>query len=430
MSITNLLLLILIIFLILISGFLSGSETAITAASKARIISKIKKGSIGAKYVKKIIDSKDTVISSLLLSNNLVNILASALATAFFYDLFGVTGIFYATILMTFLLVLFAEVLPKTYSINKPTRTAILIGPIIFYLNRLLFPFVFFINSIVNLFINKKKLLEKEISDERTEEELSGIIDLYKTSDPNSEQEKEMLQSILTLNDTTVEDVFTHRKNIFSINAELDLKQTINEINKSKFTRIPFWNGNPENIIGLLDKRTLNIDFKNSLNDKSTILNHLKKPWFIPETTNLLDQLFSFKKKKEHLSFVIDEYGELLGLITLEDIIEEIVGEIVDEIDSPIASLKINSQGSIISDGGMNIKDLYKKFDLEYPKTDSSTIGGYVMDLAKKIPLYGEIVKDKYFSYKVLSHSRKQILSLEIKIIDQEFLSREHADRI
>ena len=144
MSLYNLFLLIIIIFLILMSGFLSGSETAITAASKARIVSKIKKGSKKANYVKKIIDIKDTVISSLLLSNNLVNILATSIATAFFYDLFGVTGIFYATVLMTFLLVLFAEVLPKTYSINRPTRTAIFIGPIIYYLNKVLFPFVFF----------------------------------------------------------------------------------------------------------------------------------------------------------------------------------------------------------------------------------------------------------------------------------------------
>ena len=162
MTLNNLLLLLLIVFLILLSGFLSGSETAITAASKARIIARIKKGSDRANYVKKIIDKKEAVISSLLLSNNLVNILASSLATAFFYDLFGLTGIFYSTLLMTFLLVLFAEVLPKTYSINQPTRTAIIISPIIYYLNKLLFPFVFFINSIVNLMINKKPIPKNE----------------------------------------------------------------------------------------------------------------------------------------------------------------------------------------------------------------------------------------------------------------------------
>jgi len=416
MTLLNLFLLILIIFLIILSGFLSGSETAITAASKPRIISKIKKGSKRAIYVKKIIDTKDKVISSLLLSNNLVNILASALATAFFYDLFGVTGIFYATLLMTFLLVLFAEVLPKTYSINRPTRTAIAIAPIIYFLDKLLSPFVFFINYIVKLIILRKSV-DTRITDEQSEEELKGVIDLYKTSNPDSEHEKEMLQSILLLNDTTVEEVFTHRKNIFSINSNMDLEEIIDEINKSKFTRIPFWEKNQENIIGLLDKRTLNIDFDKSLNSKSAILENLKKPWFIPETTNLLDQLVKFKKRKEHLAFVIDEYGELLGLITLEDIIEEIVGEIVDEMDSPILSFDINSQGKIISEGGRNIKDLYKKFELEYPKSDASTIGGYVMDLAKKIPLYGEIVYDEHFSYKVLSHSRKQILNLEIKKI-------------
>ncbi len=418
MSILNLLLLLIIIFLILLSGFLSGSETAITAASKARVISIIKKGSKSANYLKKIIDKKESVISSLLLSNNLVNILATSLATAFFYDLFGITGIFYATLLMTFLLVLFAEVLPKTYSINKPTRTAMIISPFIYYLNKMLFPFVFFINAIVNLIINKKNFTNTKILDEQSEEELHGIIDLYKTSSPDSEHEKEMLQSILTLNDTAVEEVFTHRKNIFSVNADLDLNTIIENINKSNFTRIPFWKNNPENIIGLLDKRTLNIDINKDLDSKSIILKRLIKPWFIPETTNLLNQLVLFKKKKEHLSFVIDEYGELLGLITLEDIIEEIVGEIVDEMDAPQIEFKINSQGKIISEGGQNLKDLYKKFDLDSPESDAATIGGYVMDLAKKIPLYGEIVNDEYFSYKVLSHSRKQILRLEIKKIN------------
>ena len=172
---------------------------------------------------------------------------------------------------MTFLLVLFAEVLPKTYSINKPTRTAIIIAPFIYYLNKFLLPFVFFINSIVNIIINKKKFTNVKISDEQSEEELTGVIDLYKTSSPDSEHEKEMLQSILTLNDTTVEEVFTHRKNIFSINADLDLKIIIDHINKSNFTRIPFWQNNPENIIGLLDKRTLNID----INKSKEILEHL-----------------------------------------------------------------------------------------------------------------------------------------------------------
>ena len=418
MSIFALFLLIIIIFLILISGFLSGSETAITAASKARIVSKIKKGGLNEKHIKEIIENKEKVISSLLLSNNLVNILASSLATAFFYDLFGVSGIFYATILMTFLLVIFAEVLPKTYSINKPTRTALAIAPIIYYLNKISFPFVYLINKIVNLIIKSKKNNDKIFQDQQSEEELQGVIDLYETSNPDSEHEKEMLQSILTLNDTTVEEVFTHRKNIYSINIDLSLSDIIENINKSRFTRIPMWEENPENIIGLLNIRTLNIDIKKNENNKNIILHKLNKPWFIPASTNLLDQLVEFKKRKEHLAFVVDEYGELLGIVSLEDIIEEIVGEIVDEMDMPQKKFIFTNQGKIIAEGNQNIKDLYKEFNLDLPVTESSTIAGYVMDLAKKIPLYGEITKDKHFTYKTTSHSRRQILRLEISKIN------------
>ena len=231
MSLLSIILLFSLILLVLLSGFLSGSETAITATSKARIVSKIKKGSSRASYVLRILNKKDSVITSLLLSNNLVNILASSLATAFLYDIFGFSGIFYATILMTIILVIFAEVLPKTYSINKPTRTALSISPIIFYLNKFLFPFVYLINFIVKIFF-KKNETDSAIKDQQSEEELEGVIDLYKTSNPDYEHEKEMLQSILQLNDTTGEEVFTHRKNIYSIESSLDVSHLINNINK------------------------------------------------------------------------------------------------------------------------------------------------------------------------------------------------------
>ncbi len=418
MELFDLFLLIIIILLVILSGLLSGSETAITAVSKPRINSKIKQGILRAIYVKKIIDQKENVISSLLLSNNLVNILASSLATAFLYEIFGVTGIFYATVLMTCLIVIFAEVLPKTYSINKPTRTAISIAPTIYYLNKALYPIVIFINFIVKLFIKKIISTSDKLKDQQSEEELRGVIDLYKTSNPDSEEEKKMLQSILSLNDTTAEEVFTHRKNIYSIDINLNFNEIKEKINYSKYTRIPFWKNNQENIIGVLDKRSLNLDLSIDKDGKNKIINLLKKPWFIPATTNLLDQLVMFRNKKEHLSFVVDEYGELLGLITLEDIIEEIVGEIVDELDSPPLEFITNTEGKIISDGKMNIKDLYNKFNLELEEKEASTIGGYIMNLSKKIPLYGESVTDKFFEYKVLSHSRKQIHRIEISKIN------------
>ena len=376
-------LLLILVLLIMLSGFLSGSETAITATSKPRITWQTKKGNKRAIYVLKILNQKDNVISSLLLSNNLVNILASSLATVFFYNIFGVEGIFYSTLIMTVVLVIFAEVLPKTYALNKPTRTALLISPFIYYLNKLLFIFVFLINKFVKILV-KNKEIDNKIRDQQSEEELKGVIDLYKTSNPDYEQEKEMLQSILQLNDITVEEIFTHRKNIFSIDSSLETKQIIKKINNSRFTRIPFWKDNPENIIGLLNVRSLNIDLKNQDKSKEIIFEKVTKPWFIPETTNLLEQLVEFRKRKEHLAFIVDEYGELLGLITLEDIIEEIVGEIVDEIDIPENNFEINSYGKIVISGEENLRDLYKKHDYEIPESESSTVAGYVLEISKK----------------------------------------------
>ena len=413
---TSLFLFLLLIILVILSGFLSGSETAITATSKARILYKKKKGSKRAGYVLELLDKKDNVISTLLLSNNLVNILASSLATAFFYDLFGVEGIFYATLIMTIVIVIFAEVLPKTYAINKPNRTALLISPIIYYLNKILFVFVFVINLIVKLIFRKNE--NDTNKDLQSEEELKGVIDLYKTSNPDYEQEKDMLQSILQLNDITVEEIFTHRKNIYSIDSSLETSEIIKKINSSRYTRIPFWKDNPENIIGLLNVRTLNIDLKNHRESKEIIFDKISNPWFIPETTNLLEQLVEFKKRKEHLAFVVDEFGELLGLITLEDIIEEIVGEIVDEIDVPENDFKLNNYGKVIINGEKNIRDLYKSFDLDPPEIESSTIAGYILDISKKIPSYGESFKDNFFKYKILSHSKKQISKIEISKIN------------
>ena len=417
MSYLTIILLICLGLLVIISGFLSGSETALTATSKPRIFLKFKKGNKRAKYLLKILDNLENVISALLLSNNLVNILASSLATAVLYDLFGVSGIFYATMIMTIVIVIFAEILPKTYSLGKPNRTALQIAPIIFYLSKLLYPIIFLINLIVKKIFLKKKKEDDKFTDEQSEEELQGVIDMYKTSSPDSEHEKDMLQSILTLNDTTVEEVFTHRKNIYSIDSSLEINEIIKKINNSRFTRIPFWKNNPENIIGLLNVRTLNIDLSKKESSKEIIFDKISKPWFIPETTNLLEQLAAFKNRKEHIAFVVDEYGELLGLITLEDIIEEIVGEIVDEIDLGNEQFTTIDDGTIVTNGESNLKDLYKHFDLDAPSSEASTISGQILEIAKRIPMFGEEVKDDYFNYKVLSHSRKQISKIEVKII-------------
>ena len=408
-----------IILLVVISGFFSGSETAITAVSKARIYSKIKQGNKKAKYVDKLLQNKEELITGLLLSNNLVNVLSSALATAFLYKIFGNSGILYATLIMTILLVIFAEVLPKTYAINRPMKSALNISPILNFLIYFLKPIIKIINFFVSIILRNSTKKTSKYNDEQSEEELKGAIGMYDTSDPDSKHEKEMLQNILTLSDTTVEEIMTHRSNIFSINIDDEINNIIENISNSKFTRIPVWKNIPENIIGVLDSRSI-ISSKYSTNSltKKIINSIIKKPWFIPESTDLLDQLVAFKMKKEHLALVVDEYGELLGLVTLEDLIEEIVGDIVDEIDTPSSKITNNQDGSIKIDGSVTIKDLNKLYEWNLPDEDASTIGGFIINLSKRIPLYGEIIKYKNISFKILSHSRKKIIRVEVKIIN------------
>jgi len=227
MSLISFLLIICLFLLIVLSAFLSGSETALTATTRARILLKLKKGEKKANFVLKILDNLDDVISALLVTSNMVNILASSLATAVLYEVFGVRGIFYATIIMTILIVVFAEILPKTYSLNRPTRTSIKVGGVVFYLSKILYPLIYTINLIVKKVILGNLKKDKKQQDQQSEEELQGVIDMYKTSSPDSEHEKDMLQSILTLNDTTVEEVFTHRKNIYSIDSSLEINEII-----------------------------------------------------------------------------------------------------------------------------------------------------------------------------------------------------------
>ena len=321
---------------------------------------------------------------------------------------------------MTIILVIFAEVLPKTYALNTPTRSALAIGKILTILLYVLKPFVMIINLLTKSMLGDSTKKSLKSSDLQTEEELEGVIGLYDTSDPDSKKEKVMLQNILTLSDTTVSEIMIHRSNIFSINIDDEISDIIKNIRLSRFTRIPFWKKTPENIIGILDSRS--ILFTKLLKEQITkreILSLIKKPWFVPESTDLLDQLVEFKKKKEHLTLVVDEYGELLGLITLEDLIEEIVGDIVDEIDEPDSSIiKEYSDGTIYIEGLVSVRDLNKNYNWDLPEEKASTIGGFIINISKRIPLYGEVIKYENFEFKILSHSRKKIIRLEARKIN------------
>ena len=355
-----------ILGLIITSAFFSGSETALTAVSKARIRHLADEGDSRAKEVEKLISKQDTLISTLLVGSNLVNILASVLATSLFISLFGEIGVVLATFVMTALVVIFAEILPKMIALENSDRWSLKSSFLIKLTFIVLGPVAILSQRISRSFIKKNTSLEKLVD---AHDEIRGQISIHHQEGEVKKGDRDMLGGILDLPDVNVEDVMVHRKNITALNIdEIDEKKII-EILSSPYSRIPVWEKSTDNFIGLLNIKSLIKESVESDDDLKNIniRKILSKPWFVPETTSLKEQLNAFLEKKLHMALVVDEYGSIMGLITLEDILEEIVGQIDDEHDIENEEVIAQMPNSIDVDGGMSIRDLNRNYGWELP---------------------------------------------------------------
>ena len=400
-------LILVIIFLLIISAFFSGSETALTAASRPKMHQLEKENNLRAKIVNFLKNKKERLIGTLLLGNNLVNTLATAIATSFFINLLkdNEKGILYSTIVMTLLILIFGEVLPKTIAINKAEKFALLFAPFIKFLVTILSPFTYLINFFTRIIL---KLFKFEISTDisTSEDELRGTIDLHAKSE-GSTQEKDMLQGILDLDDLQVKEIMTHRKNIEVIYVNESINKNIKKILNSQFTRLPLYDKNSDKILGIINVKDVlkNINKKKKLDLKLIA----KNAWFIPETTSVLDQLQEFKKKQRHLAFVVDEYGTLMGIVTLEDIIEEIVGDIEDEHDIKIKGAKKSKDGKYTISGNVTIRDMNREFGWNLPDKDASTLAGLIFHEIKTIPEPGKIFSFYGFRFEIINVRKNHI---------------------
>ena len=400
-------LILVIIFLLIISAFFSGSETALTAASRPKMYQLEKENNLRAKIVNFLKNKKERLIGTLLLGNNLVNTLATAIATSFFISLLGDNqkGILYSTIVMTLLILIFGEVLPKTIAINKADKFALLFAPFIKFLVTILSPFTYLINFFTRIIL---KLFKFEISTDisTSEDELRGTIDLHAKSEGSTE-EKDMLQGILDLDELQVKEIMTHRKNIEVIYVNESINKNIKKILNSQFTRLPLYDKNSDKILGIINVKDVlkNINKKKKLDLKLIA----KNAWFIPETTSVLDQLQEFKKKQRHLAFVVDEYGTLMGIVTLEDIIEEIVGDIEDEHDIKIKGAKKTKDGKYTIRGNVTIRDMNREFGWNLPDKNASTLAGLIFHEIKTIPEPGKIFSFYGFRFEIINVRKNHI---------------------
>ncbi len=414
-TMTTILLITLIAILVLlaISAFFSGSETALTAASKARLHQLAKEGDVRAIRVLGLIEDRERLIGGILLGNNLVNILASALATGILISFFGETGIFYATLIMTVLILIFAEVMPKTFALSNPDRMALSVGRVIAAVTWIFSPLVNVVHVISRGTLN---ILGVKVSSGdllSAEEEIRGHIDLKASEGKIIKEHRDMLDSVLDFEDVLVGDVMVHRNSIMMINIREPADTVVSKAIRSPFTRIPLYRDNAENIVGVLHAK----DILRAVHNQQMsvdIEKIMSEPWFVPETTTLLEQLDSFRDRRSHFALVVDEYGALMGLVTLEDILEEIVGEITDEHDQAMPGLELDSDGAIRVKGSVTLRDLNRRFDWSLPDEEAITIAGLLINESRSIPVVGECFSYFGFEFEVLGRMRNQITEVKI----------------
>ncbi len=409
-----------IIFILLIlSAFFSGSETALTAASRPLMHQLEQNGKVDAGKVNRLLDNRERLISTILLGNNLVNILASALATSIMITLAGEAGIAYATLAMTLLVLIFSEILPKTYAIRNADRVSLFIAPLVNVLVIVLLPVTSAINMLVRGFM-KLFGIRYRAGDAffSTAEELRGAIDLHNDHDRAIDHERAMLRSVLDLAEVQVGEIQVHRKDVTMVDAGQSPERVVEEVLASPYTRIPLWLGKPENIVGVLHAKALLRAVK--AREEGTGLDGLDvielaaKPWFIPEQTSLLDQLLAFRKRQEHFALMVDEYGSLMGIVTLEDILEEIVGEISDEHDDDFPGVIGTADGSYIAQGSVTIRDLNREFGWGLPDEEAATIAGLILHESRRLPEQGQVFMFHGLKFEILRRQRQQITSIKI----------------
>ena len=415
--------------LLVLSAFFSGSETALTAASRGKLRSRADRGDVGAARALEITEDTERLIGSVLLGNNLVNILAASLATALFTRLFGESGVAWATLVMTLLVLVFAEVLPKTYAITRPEVAAARVSTPIRLVVLVFSPIVAAVRALTRGVLRLFGVqTDPDANLLAVREEIAGAITLGHSEGAVEKEDRDRILGALDLGDRTVDEIMLHRSQIEMIDADSPADEVLEQALASPHTRLPVFKGEPENIVGVIHAKDLSRamyaagqeagdDGRAAVFASFDIMQVAMEPYFVPETTTLDDQMRNFLKRHTHFALVVDEYGALQGLITLEDILEEIVGEITDEFDPAAADQDITrlDDGSLVIDGAMTIRDLNRAMDWALPDEEANTVAGLVIHEAQMIPNEGQQFSFHGFRFEVIKREENRIAQLRIR---------------
>ncbi len=419
--------LIFLTILMIISALFSCCETAIIATSRAKIHRLANGGNKRAKILEKLLENREKVISTMLAGNNAINILASAIATSLLIKFFGETGLIYATIGMTILILIFAEIVPKTFAIKSPDNIALFLAPLINLLVKIFFPFTHIVQKIVNKVLDLLFIKSQKKSKNSELEEIRDTVDLKAKEGSIFKYDKDLIDGVLDLSDTEICEIMVHRKDIESINIKLPIIEIIKQALETDYTRIPLWENNKENIVAILNVRKMlkALHFYKGNIEKFDLKEATSEPWFVPSSNSLRAQLFAFRKRRKRFALVVDEYGSLLGLVTLEDILEEIVGEIKErDEEDEINIIKIKS-GAYKITGKSLIRDINKKLDWDIiENNDAYNLGAFAISNLGRIPEEKEnfVISDYYFE--VLKKRNHELLLLKVRKLKTPVLDK------
>lgn len=407
-----------VLLCLMLSAFLSAAETAITGTSPPRMHRLAQLGSRRAAIVNGLLDRKAEVVGAILLGNNVINIFSASLTTAVLTDLFGAAGVIYATLAIGAMVVIFAEVMPKTWALLRADRVALTLAPSIVVTLVLLGPMARGVARISRLLLRLLGVrADRGPEPEEHVELLRGAIEMHGTSGPDEDAptEKAMLRSVLDLGDRTVADVMTHRGNVVLIDARQPVTAIVSQMLEAPYTRIPVYRDEFDNVVGVLHAKDLFREVHAVGNPDAVKLEEvMTPPWFIPESTTLFDQLEAFRARHEHFAIVVDEYGALRGIITLEDIIEEITGDIEDEHDAIKRGLIRREDGSLVCRGDVPVRDLNREFAWGLPEDIATTVAGIVLHEARRIPEVGQTYAFYGFRFEILKREGTRIAELRI----------------
>ena len=400
-----------LIFLVISSAFFSGSETALMAVDRWRI-RHLSRQRRRARLVEKTLREPEKFIGTILLGNNLVNVAASALATWMAISLAGEGGVIWATLIMTLIILVFAEITPKTIAAYYPEQMAILIVQPIYGLIKVLYPVVRVLSAMSNALIFLARLEKPGPGTLASIEEIAAMIKVGAEEGILKKREEEMLQAVLALDRISVESVMIPTRDMVSFEMNTPYDEVLAGMGKSEFSRYPIYKGSKGEVAGFIHIRDL-LRWSGSVGEFS-LRKIMRKASYVPEVKSVRQQLVDFQKTRTHLAFVVDEYGEVVGIVTLEDILEEIVGEIQDEHDRFLRKIQPQQDGSFLIDASISIRDLNKWLKWNLPEDGYQTLAGLVLTLFGRLPEIGEEAKWERFRFQVEEMFENSLMRIRV----------------